>query len=601
MTAANAGEALATVLVDELVRHGLTDACLAPGSRSAPLAIALHADPRVRLHVRLDERSASFFALGLAKASQRPVAVACTSGTAAANFLPAVVEADASRVPLLVLTADRPPELRGTGANQTVDQVKLYGDAVRWYTEVAVPEDAPGVVVYWRSLASRMVAEARGSLGGAAGPVHCNLGFREPLLTSGSAPPAVAGRRGAAQGFREPLDGRPAGAPWTTVNARGTPPAAGDVRWLTERLQSTQRGLLAVGDTRSDPRPLLALAEAAAWPVLAEPQSGARAGSHTIAAYDLLLRDDRFAAEHRADLVVVVGRLGLSKTLLARLDASVPQVLLDDGGGWLDPQRSLSRIVAADPGMLAAAVTGALTPRPASAWLASWQAADRAAREAVDAALDAEPVPSEPRVARDLTALAPDGAVLTVASSMPARDVNTFMAPRDGLRMLANRGASGIDGFCSTALGVAAAHDGPAFALAGDLSLLHDQNGLLPVPAVAPARDGGSAAAPSDPAPDLVLVVLNNDGGGIFSFLPQAQLPGAFEPLFGTPHGVDLRRLAAGLGVGHTLLERADDLSQVLAAARAGGGVQLVEVRTERAANRVLHERLAAVAAAALP
>ena len=566
----NPSTLLAAVIVDELIRQGVAHAVLSPGSRSAPLAMALHADRRICLHVRIDERSAGFFALGLAKASRAPVVVACTSGTAAANLHPAVVEADLAGVPLLILTADRPPELRGTGANQAIDQLGLYGGAVRWFCEVGTPDAVPDAQTYWRSLTSRAVAEACGRLGRAPGPVHANLAFREPLTPNGDE--VAAG-------------GRAAGRPWTHTDAPELAPSQAVADGLARDVSGAARGLLVIGDTTADPQPLLGLAEALAWPVLAEPQSGARTGDQAITTYDLLLRDDAFAEAYRPDLVLTVGKVALSKTLLARLGPDMRQILVDPHGDWLDPRRALSQIITADPAQLATAVTARLAPRDDRSWLDGWLDAERRVRTAVDEALDAEDVPSEPRTARDLAALVPHGSVLTVASSMPVRDLNTFMAARQGLRIAGNRGASGIEGFCSTALGVAAAHDGPAFALAGDLSLLHDQNGLLPVP--------GSL-------PDLVLVVVNNDGGGIFNFLPYTADP-SFETVFGTPHGVDFARLAAGLGVGHRRLERAADLGALLATSQAAGGVQLIEVRTNRHANLTLHQGLLEIAYAALP
>lgn len=562
---------LAAVLVDELARAGVTDACLAPGSRSAPLALALHENERIRLHVRHDERSAAFLALGIARATHRPVPVVCTSGSAVANLHPAVVEADTARVPLLLLTADRPPELRGTGANQTIDQIKIFGGGVRWFCEVGAPDQPQ--VQYWRSLASRAVSEARGAIGGPAGPVHLNVAFREPLVPATGE--AVDGAAGA----------RPDGRAWTVVADAAATPSASDVAWLTERIQATERGLLVVGDVDTDPRPLRALAEAAGWPVLAEPQSGVRAGPSAITTYDHLLRDAPFAAAHDPDLVVVVGKLGLSKTLLSWLSPDIAQVLIDRDGAWVDPNRTLRRIVAADPAATAAAVVDDLLERPASRWLASWRAAEQTARSAVDELLDAEPRLSEPAVARDLAALLPAGATLTVASSMPVRDLALFMRPRDGLRVLANRGASGIDGFVSTALGVAAGSDGPVFALGGDLSVLHDANGFLRAPTG---------------RPDLVMVVLNNDGGGIFSFLPQAQLPDGYETLFGTPHGVDFEQLARLHGLGHHLVASADGLAEAVLGAGAQGGIHLVEVRTDRAANVDLHRRIEAAVRDAL-
>jgi 2-succinyl-5-enolpyruvyl-6-hydroxy-3-cyclohexene-1-carboxylate synthase len=542
----NPAVTFARTLIDELVRHGLTDAVLAPGSRSAPLALALADDDRLRLHVRIDERSASFLALGLAKTARRPVAVLCTSGTAAANLHPAVAEAHAARVGLLVLTADRPPELRGTGANQTIDQLKLYGGAVRWFCEVGAPE--PGAHVYWRSLASRAWAEAAGLTGGPPGPVHLNLPLREPLVGEG----AVEG-------------GRPGGAPWTVVTR--------DVGTLAADVERVERGLVVLGDSDDDLTALADLGRAAGWPVIAEPSSNARHGEGIVSTAALLLGAGRFAAAHRPDLVLCAGRVGLSRHVLALL-RDVPEVVrVDPHGGWLDPVRSTSRLLVADP---AAAVAG-IAPQARTAWAGAWQDAERAGRAALDALLDADGTPTEPRTARDLAAALPDGALLLAGSSMPIRDLDLTMRPRTGLRVVANRGASGIDGLVSTAAGAALAHPGPACALLGDLTLLHDQNGLGSLPA------------------NLVLVVVNNDGGGIFSLLEQAGTA-QFERVFGTPHGLDLAKVAGAGGRTHTRVEQAADLGGALAS-----GAQIVEVRTDRAANAALHARMREVVEAPSP
>ena len=573
-----AGRRFALTLVDELARAGVTDACLAPGSRSAPLALALAEHPGIALHVHLDERSAAFFALGAAKRSGRAAVVVCTSGTAAANFHPAVLEADHARVPLLVLTADRPPELRGTGANQATDQLKLYGPAVRWFCEAGVPSDDPAAGRYWRSLASRAWAEATGP---PAGPVHLNLAFADPLVPLDPAP--GPGRRLAG----EPAPGRRGGAPWTAAPAGVRAAADGDVAALAEAVRAEARGLLVAGwGADLDPAAADAFAAASGWPVLADPLSGARRGSAAISTYDGLLRAPRFAAGHRPDLVVRVGGAPTSKALTAWLDETVPQVLVDPAGGWLDPGRSASLRLTADPSALLAAVATRLGGRGPGPWLGHWLAAERLAREAIDGLLEEWTEPFEGRVARDLVAWMPDGGTLVVGSSMPVRDVDAFARPREGLRLLANRGLSGIDGFVATALGVATAGEEPVAALCGDLTLLHDASSLLG----AAGRTRGA-----------VLVVCDNDGGGIFSFLPQARLPAElFEPLFGTPHGLDLAALAAAARVPSRVVEKAADLVPVLDAALASGGTQLVVVRGDRAANLARHLALTEAVAAAV-
>jgi 2-succinyl-5-enolpyruvyl-6-hydroxy-3-cyclohexene-1-carboxylate synthase len=632
------GRRFALTLVDEFARAGLTDACLAPGSRSAPLALALAEHPAVRVHVHVDERSAAFFALGAAKRAGRPAAVLCTSGTAAANFHPAVLEADHARAPLLLLTADRPPELRGTGANQATDQLKLYGTAVRWFCEVGPPGDGPDAGRYWRSLASRAWAAATGP---PAGPVHLNLAFAEPLVPprpgggaaggqAALAPPPAGGAAGAAAapppaadprptgGWRpklggEPAPGRPGGAPWTAAPAATPPPAAAEVAALAAAVRDAPRGVLVAGwGAELDPRAVDRFAAASGWPVLADPLSGARRGPHAVSAYDGLLRAPRFAAAHRPQLAVRVGGGPTSKALAGWLDESVPQVLVDPAGGWLDPGRTASLRLVADPSALLAATAAALgepggedlsaaapatlgerrgeqpqdATRRGGDWLAGWLEAERLARAAIDGLIDGWPEPFEGQVARDLVAGLPDGATLVVGSSMPVRDVDAFARPRDGLRFVANRGLSGIDGFVATALGVAAAGEEPVAALCGDLALLHDASTLL-----------GAAGRPRG----AVLVVCDNDGGGIFSFLPQARLPAElFEPLFGTPHGLDLAALAAAARLPCRQVEKSADLLPALHGALAGGGTELLLVAGDRATNLARHRAVTEAVAVAV-
>src|SRR2546422_7511857 len=547
--ALNAGPALAPVLVDELVRNGLAHACIAPGSRSTPMAMAFAGHPGVGIHVLIDERSAAYCALGIARASGSPAAVLCTSGTAAANFHPAVIEADRARIPLLVLTADRPPELRGTGANQTIDQIKLYGDAVRWFAEVGVPDALPGSVAYWRSAACRAWAETVGS---PPGPVHLNVAFRDPLVP-------VADDAG----FPYPLDGRPGQEPWTRTGRSPAGMAAEDRRRLRDLLAAAQRCVVVAGEVPGGAgggHAPAALAASGGWPLLADPLSGARVGGTAISAYEAILRHPGFAVAMRPDLVVRVGRMGTSKPLASYLGPDIPQVVVDPDGDWADPGRSARWIIRASPSMLPSLMEAGERP-----WTPRWLEAEAAARSAIDAVLAAQDSPPEPRTARDPAAWCPDGATLVAASSMPIRDLESFMRPRGGLRVIANRGASGIDGFVSTTLGAALAGRGPTVALAGDLSMLHDQNGLL-------LARGGSV--------DAVFVVVNNDGGGIFSFLPQAEFPGDFERLFGTPHGMPFEAVAALYRCGYRRVERAAGLTAAVGEALSAGGVHLVEVQT---------------------
>lgn len=536
----NPSTALATVVVDELVRAGVREAVLSPGSRNAPLSFALHeADRagRLRLHVRIDERTAGFLALGLAKATGLPVPVVTTSGTAAVNLHPAVVEADYSRVPLVVLTADRPEELRGVGANQTIDQVRLYGSSVRFFYDLSVDTDAgPG---RWRTLVDRALGH------GVDGPVHLNVAFREPLVPGA----AAAGTDGTDN--LAALDAEPEVARVVTGGRRS---------WGYLPLAAGGRTVVVAGDqAMADAR---GLAEAGGWPLLAEPSSGHRGGPNAVGTYRLLL--DSFADE--VERVVVAGRPTLSRSvtsLLARDDVDVFR-LRDD------------------------AMTPSVTGVPAGDWLDRWRSADAAASAAVDRVLADEPL-SGPAVARAVAAAVPPDGLLVAGSSSAVRDLDLagpWDRPSDPPCVLANRGASGIDGTVSTAVGAALGHAGPAYALMGDLTFLHDGTGLV--------------LGPHEPRPDLTVVVVNDDGGGLFTLLEQGAPEHAaiFERVFGTPHGVDLEALCRATSTAYVLSGSPDELRAALDSPR---GIRVVEVRADRSRTRDLHERLRAAATAALP
>jgi len=556
----DATTAFARAVVDEWVRGGVTHACVAPGSRSTPMALALADDPRVSVHVFLDERSAAFCALGIGRASGRPAVVLCTSGTAAVNFHPAVVEAHHGRVPLIVATADRPPELRDVGAGQTIDQTKLYGDAVRWFVDLGPPADVDGVGAVWRSTAARTVAVAQGS---PPGPVHWNLPFREPLVPTGA--PLVD------------APGRPDGGPWTASEPPADRfPAPVALQRAATAIQQHPRGLIVAGwGADASQLALERFVEVSAWPVLADPVSGLRGGAAAISTYDPLLRDDEFARAHRPDLVLRLGA-PTSGRGLGEFLRGVPQIVVTPDDAWLDPGRDVDERIVGDPDAFLTAYLGVTGwPRPDRAWLDAWCEAERRARGALDAYLDADDEPFEGRIARDVVEAVPDGGVLVVASSMPVRDVESFARPRDGVRFVANRGANGIDGFVSTAVGAALGGEGPVVALLGDLCFLHDQNGLV---------GAGSRGV------DVTFVVVDNDGGGIFSFLPQAEAaPEHFEALFGTPQGVDIAAVAALHGIPTVDVTRAGDLAEVVARSVVDGGVRVVRIRTDRATNVTRH------------
>jgi len=523
----NPSTALATVIVDELIRGGVREAVLCPGSRNAPLSFALHeadTEGRLRLHVRIDERTAGFLALGLAKASGRHVPVVTTSGTAAVNLHPPVVEADYSAVPLVLLTADRPAELRGTGANQTIDQVDLYGRSVRFFADVSV-DDEPRVAG-WRTLVALALSA------GLDGPVHLNVAFREPLVPDGD------------PGWPEPLD--------VEIERHRRRPPAPEIA----PLDASARTVVVAGDQAGRvPRDL---AQTGGWPLLAEPSSGSRAGPNALGTYRLLL--DHVGAD--IERAVVAGRPTLSRAvtrLLARDDVEIIRVPGDSGPPKVTGQADTS-------------------------WLGRWRAADDRARAAIRDVLEGEPL-TGPAIAQLLARAVPGEGLLVAGSSSPVRDLDLADPWDDPPLVLANRGASGIDGTVSTAVGAALAHGGPAFALMGDLTFLHDSTALV--------------IGPDEPRPDLTLVVVNDDGGGLFSVLEQGapEHAAAFERLFGTPHGVDLKSLCAATHSSYQLVDSSDDLARALAPVP---GIRVLEVRTDRTSTRDLHHRLAAAVAAAV-
>jgi len=551
---------LLRAFADELARCGVGGACTSPGSRSTPLVLSLVREERLPCWSHVDERCAGFFGLGVAKATGRPVALACTSGTAAANYLPAVVEAYEARVPLIVLTADRPPELRGVGAGQAIDQVKLYGDAVKWFCEVGSHTATPERLRWIRQLACRAVWTAAG---GRPGPVHLNFPLREPLVLDEELPPDDSGRG----------DGRP----WV---ARIEPPANPEAAAATLEpiVRGAARGVLVAGRherRRPDLGPAVdAFAAAAGWPVLADPLSGARRGESAVAHYDALLRVEQLAAAALPDVVVRVGDLPTSKPLRTWLrDAGAVQVLIDPDAAWQDPDAVADLALGADPAAVLEALTARLETYTLAGPLDAWRDADARAATALAQTLGDEL--SEPRVAAELGRALPAAATLFVAASMPVRDIETFFPAReDPPRVLANRGANGIDGTISTAFGVAAGSAGPVVALLGDVTLAHDIGGLL---AATRLRLG------------LTIVLLDNGGGGIFDFLPVSTQRDAYEEHVATPTGLDAERVADLYGLVYAPVSDLAQFRVCLDAGLASDEVTLIHVRTDRAANVALH------------
>jgi 2-succinyl-5-enolpyruvyl-6-hydroxy-3-cyclohexene-1-carboxylate synthase len=546
---------------DELARCGMTDACTSPGSRSSPLVLALAREPRLRAWSHVDERCAGFFALGLAKASGRPAAVACTSGTAAAELTPAVHEAREARVPLLVLTADRPPELREVGAGQVIDQVKLYGSAAKWFFEVGTHAATPERLRWMRALACRAYWTA---LDARAGAVHLNFPLREPLVPEGE--------------LAADATGRPDRAPMLARAEADPLPVPASLGRLVESVQARPRGVIVAGRWEGGRGLALAaagLSETTGYPILADPLSGARLAGVSAAHYDALLRDEGWASAHAPELVIRVGDLPTSKPLRSWLAAAreAEQVAITPDGVVQDPDAVVGTVLPADPAATLSEVNEHVSRAPDAAWVAAWERADAAAAVAIGETLATGL--SEPLVAAELGRLLPAGATLVVASSMPVRDVETFFPARsDPPRVLSNRGANGIDGTVSTAFGAAATSDGPAVLLIGDVALAHDMGGLL-----AASRLGLK----------LTIVLLNNDGGGIFHFLALANERDAFEEHVATPTGLDFSRAAALYGCEHHAVASRAELEAALAEAMAAPLTTILEVRTDREANVALH------------
>jgi 2-succinyl-5-enolpyruvyl-6-hydroxy-3-cyclohexene-1-carboxylate synthase len=578
MDPTNANTALASAFAEELARGGLRLAVISPGSRSTPLALALWRQPEIEVKVIVDERSAGFFALGAAQADGEPVALLCTSGTALVNYHPAVVEADESGIPLVVLSADRPPELRGIGAGQTIDQIKSFGSSVRWFCEVGTHKADDDGLLHYRSVACRALAAARGEA--RPGPVHLNMPWREPL-----APVPVEGAVTATDELA--LKGRD-GRPLTAVTHIDLEPSTFLLDEVAGHIGNAISGVIVAG-RQLDPElrePLAHLARVSGFPILAEPTSQLRCGPHqrsnVVAAYDLLLRDERFARAVVPDFVLRFGAMPTSKPLRAWLAASgASEVVIDPHGGWNEPSNRAAAILRADPTELAAGWAARLEKEPRGAptrWLAAEAAAQAALEDALGGGADgAGEGISEPALHRALGAAHRDGDLVYIASSMPIRDQEAFLSAGDpDVHFLCNRGANGIDGLLSSGIGAAHASGRPTTIVSGDLGLLHDIGGL---------------AALRDVSTPVRIVVIDNGGGGIFHFLPQEQaLDGEeFEALLGTPRGVDAAKAAALFDLPHRRLESLAELPDALAA-----GTSLIEVRTERQTNVEAHRRLTA-------
>lgn len=549
-----------TAFVDELTRTGITDAVISPGSRSTPLAYIMAEHPDMNIHINIDERSAAFFALGMAKEKRKPVALLCTSGTAAANYFPAVVEAYYSRVPLIVLTADRPHELRDVGAPQAIDQLQLYGKHAKWFMEMSLPELNEGALQYVRTVASRAAGTA--SLN-PAGPVHINFPLREPLIPD--------------------LNSMNKWIEKTDQSKAQIDISRGELYLSTEQLagslsliEKASKGIIICGpmDQPDIKEAIIEFAEYTGFPILADPLSQLRSGTGSnnliIEGYDSFLKEDDLQDILTPDLIIRFGAMPVSKPLLLFLKKikSVPLIVVDGGGGWREPAGIVSHMIYCNEAIFCRNITANLEKQVDHSWGAIWSEVNQATKKGL-AAIKNEKVLQEGKLFAILTDALPASANLMVGNSMPIRNVDTFFHKTDkDIRILANRGANGIDGIVSTALGITASSDKPTILALGDLSFYHDMNGLL--------------AARMHGLKPLILLI-NNDGGGIFSYLPQSKEEKHFETLFGTPHGLQFRETASLYGALYRKPANWEEVSQFIEEWITSPEFTIMEIETNRA------------------
>ncbi len=562
----NPNEEWAQIFVDELAHGGLTSVCISPGSRSTPLALACYAHPAIQIYLHLDERSAAFFALGMALAQEKPVALLCTSGTAAANFYPAIIEAYMSEVPLLVLTADRPPELRHSGANQTIDQVKMFGDHVLWSVDVALPQPAPPPITLrnLRTLAARALARTNGLR---KGPVHLNFPFRKPFE------PADPQGWPASEDAYDSFDEHTAGRPFTQIQRGILQPTPLQLEWMAEVLQEYSCGLIICGPRCPGgdfAQAVSHLSQACGYPILADPLSGLRFGPHVTATtilggYETFLQSEQeFLAP---EVILRFGTVPTSRWLNSYLNSLDPayHIHVRESGSWADQDHRTSHFLQVDASILCQELAGTLNCTKNTAWIQHWIQTESICWSTVEASL--QRTSFDGSIVADLLDQLPSGASLFVGNSLAVRHVDQFGRPRPkAFRLFANRGASGIDGNISTGLGIAATSSGPNILLVGDVTLYHDSNGLLAIKQLG--------------VDNITIILLNNNGGGIFHRLPVAQIEAPFRELFLTPHDLDFAPLAAMHGFEYHLTDNRTAFRAALSGSITTGSPTIIETRS---------------------
>ena len=550
-------------VVAELIFSGVTDVVVSPGSRSTPMAMIMAEHPDLKVHIHVDERSAAFFALGIAKSLNRPVAILCTSGTAAANYFPAIVEARYARVPLIVLTADRPHELREVGAPQAIDQIHLYGKHVKWFSEMALPEKSDEIIRYARTVCARAVAIATSA---PAGPVHLNFPFREPLI------PKLD------EELFE-LNERPNG--YIKVQNGDLTLSDEHFQEIAKRLTKTNKGVIICGNMGDPefPKAVTQLAEQLNFPIMADPLSQLRSGQHSleniIETYDTFLRVDDAKSFLKPDVILRFGAMPISKalTIFLKENGSAEQYVIDGGGGWRDPSALSTNMIFCNESLFCEKLLTYTVPNSSSEFLTKWKKINELTKENMNALRDITEL-SEGKLFYQLAEMVPEGATLFVGNSMPIRDLDSFFLNNNkAIKVMANRGANGIDGTVSTALG-AALYSKSIYLVLGDLTFFHDLNGLI---------------AAKLYNIDINILLVNNNGGGIFSFLPQSEHPKNFELLFGTPLDLEFEHAVKMFKGEFTKIEDWDHLESEMKKSTNQTGLKVYELRTNRDINRDEH------------
>ncbi|MGF2617549.1 2-succinyl-5-enolpyruvyl-6-hydroxy-3-cyclohexene-1-carboxylic-acid synthase [Rossellomorea vietnamensis] len=552
-----------SAFIEELHASGVKKVVISPGSRSTPLALLFAKHPNVEVFINIDERSAAFFALGMAKADNEPVAILCTSGTAAANYFPAVIEAHYSRVPLVVLTADRPHELREIGAPQAINQINLFGSHVKWFDEMALPEHTDSMIQYARRAASRGAALAR-SL--PEGPVHFNFPLREPLVPDMN------------HSFKE-------GKVQTAVTTSSGSVSSAVLERLSQILAQKQKGIIVCGP-QADPGvvdAVIRLSEKVQFPVLADPLSSLRSGTHdksnVIDGYDSFLRIEKFKKLVEPDIVIRVGAMPVSKALTLYLkNQDIEHWVVDSGGLWRDPAGKATEMIFADEAEFLNALSDSVkTSPPNESWLETWVGINQKTQEMIAGYHVGNDSLDEGMAVKRLIGALPEDSIVFASNSMPIRDLDTFFLNNDKrIKVMGNRGANGIDGVVSTALGVSVCGQ-PTYLVIGDLAFYHDMNGLL----------AGKMCGLN-----LKILLVNNNGGGIFSYLPQAKEKDHFEHLFGTPADLDFSHAANLYGAEHSKADTLESLEKSLSDWQSAEGISIIEAVTNRDENVRNHREM---------